>query len=433
MARAAPLLEPILLVAVALTASACKGPPTDPVDAAPSPQAKAEPAPLAIPPSTAATNAVNASSTDGGVSPEPLRADHALATDVLRDVTKETSGKDPNRELTGYALQALLRTGEGPGAPRAPEVSASAIDVARRKTEARIAIAVSPSRARFVLSGGFVLPPGTELRARWDSYGHLLRMPGEDSYRVVPPGALRALLGERRLDVAPVSPANAAPAGEGPRRAGLPTRRLEVSTRAAKATIELASLRDAGEGGALVCRWLLDLMSAPPSTAGCASDEVPLHAELRWTTRGALVFDVVSVSRRTDFTAQELAAPPGTLAFTTAPLPAALSDVLVPRAELASLRTAAVDVPPPSLADAQPPPPESGLLLLNGTDELRVAWLDGFAAAWVAPGGRAWLPSLQRGRYALEWRTFLGDSWEPAETVVAPGTNDAAGTRSGAP
>jgi hypothetical protein len=309
-------------------------------------------------------------------------------------------------------------------------VNVGAIETARRKTEPRIALTLSQSRARFVFSGGFVLPQGAELRARADSYGHLLLLPGEDTYRVVPPGALRALLGERRLDVAPVSHANTSVAGDGPRRAGVPTRRVEVSTRAAKATFELGTLRDAGEGGGLVCRWLLDLMSAAPSTNVCAGDEVPLHAELRWSTRGALVFDVVSLSRRIDLTQQDLAVPPAAAAFTPAPLPVPPSDVLLPRAELASLRTGPVDAPPAMTAsDAQPPPPEAGLLLVNTTDELRVAWVDGFVAAWVAPGGRALLPSLVRGRYAVQWRTFLGDAWDAPETLLTPATDDAALTR----
>src|SRR5580704_8798304 len=172
------------LFTAAVACAACKGPATDPVDAAPSPQAKAEPAPLANPPSPATTASATAPSADGGAAPEPLRADRALATDVLRDTAKESGGKEPSRELTGYALQAVVRTGEGPGAPRAPEVNGAAIETARRRTEARIAISVSPSRARFVFSGGFVLPQGAELRARWDSYGHLLLLPGEDSYRI---------------------------------------------------------------------------------------------------------------------------------------------------------------------------------------------------------------------------------------------------------
>jgi hypothetical protein len=102
--------------------------------------------------------------------------------------------------------------------------------------------------------------------------------------------------------------------------------------------------------------------------------------------------------------------------------------VLLPRAELGSLRTAPVDAPPAAPSDAQAPPPEAGLLLVNSTDELRVAWIDGFVAAWVGPGGRALLPTLVRGRYAVQWRTFLGDSWEPPETLLTPASNDAAGS-----
>jgi hypothetical protein len=416
-----------------LGAVGCKGPAADPLDAAPSPQAKAEPAPLANPPSPTATASTAFVTTDGGPAPEPLRADRPLAPDLPRDTAREPSAKDTNRDLTGYAMQAVVRTGEGPGPPRAPEVNAAAIDVVRRRTEAKLAVTLSATRARFVMTGGFVLPQGAELRARLDGYGHLLLLPGEDTYRIVPPGALRALLGERRLDVAPVSAASTGAPGDGPRRAGLSTRRVDVSTRAAKATFELATLRDAGAGGTLVCRWLLDLMSAPLSTGICAADEIPMHAELRWSTRGALVFDVVSIARRTDLAPQDLAAPPASAGFTGAPLPPVAADSLVPRAELASLRTGPSDAPPPPAGSVRAGAPEAGLLLINTTDELRLAWLDGFPAAWVAPGGRLSLPSLVRGRYTLEWRTFLGDSWEPPETVFTPAASDAAGSRAAAP
>jgi hypothetical protein len=424
----------ILFVLVSCAGVACKGPSAESSvdDASPSPQAKAEPAPLATPPSAAAAAAPTATSTDGGVALGPLRADRALAPDAPREVVRETPGKDAPRELAGYALQATVRTGEGPPTPKTPEVNTAAIDTARRRTEMHVAIELSQTRARLVLSGGFVLPQGTEFRSRWDAYGHVLLWPGEDTYRVVPPGALRALLGERRLDVAPVSHATTVSTGEGPHKLGLSTRRVEITTRAAKATLELATLRDAGGGGPLLCRFLLDLMSAPPSTNACAGDEIPLRAELRWTTRGTLTFEVTSVTRRADFAPQELAAPPSAATFSAAPLPSAPSEVLVPKSELAALRTGPSDVPSPAQAqsDAQAPPPESGLLLVNTTDELRVGWIDGFAAAWVAPGGRALLSSLPRGRYVVQWRTFLGDSWEPAAAVFAPGVTDASGPRS---
>jgi hypothetical protein len=314
-------------------------------------------------------------------------------------------------------------------------VNGAAVDGARRKLEARVAIEASLARARFVLSGAFVLPQGAELRARSDRYGHLLLWPGEDTYRIVESGALRALIGERRLDVAPLSQAEIAADGDGPRRLGMRTRRVDVTTRAAKATFELATLREAGEGGVLVCRFLLDMMNAHPGAQVCAVDEVPLHAELRWTTQGSLTFDVSSVTRRADLPVVELAAPPATSSFTTTAPPLPPGDSLLSKAELTALRTApGPDTPVAPGKDAQAPNTEAGLLLVDSTDELRVAWLDGVPVAWVAPGGRELLPSLQRGRYALQWRTFLGDAWEAPEVIVVPGTSEvgavtASGTR----
>jgi hypothetical protein len=317
--------------------------------------------------------------------------------------------------------------GEGAPPPKGPEVNLSVIESARRKTEAHIAIEASQTRARFVLAGGFVLPQGAELRARNDRYGHLVIWPGENTYRVAEPGALRALLGERRLDVAPLSPARVTAAGEGARRLNVRTRRVEISTRAARASLELASFRDAGEGGVLVCRMLLDLMNAPPSTAACAVDDVPLHAELHWTTQGVLTFDVTSIVRRADLVVQDLAAPPPATTFELRPLPVPAGETLVAKADLAAFRSAPLDVAPNSAPDARPGAPDAGLLLANSSDQLRVVWLDGVAVAWVAPGGQELLSSLLRGRYALQWRTFLGDAWEPPRMVSVPGSSDVGG------
>jgi|CZKU01.1.fsa_nt_gi hypothetical protein len=419
----------IFAAAFAVVFVACKSGPVDPPGAAPSPQAAAEPAPFANPPVASAT--ANASR-DAGPPPEPLRSDQALVGDVPRELAPREGGTTRDtRELAGYALQAVLRTGEGPPPPRATEVNIPAIDAARRRAETRIAIEMSTARARFVLSGGgLVLPAGTELRARVDRYGHLLLWPGEDTYRVAEPGALRALFGERRLDVAPLSRGDVANAGEGARRLNLRTRRAEVATRAAKATFELATLHDIDDGGALVCRLLLDLMSALPSTAACDADEVPLHVELRWTTQGSLTFDVTSITRSLDLVAQDLEAPPGSLEFSASPPPQVPGETLVQRSELATFRSAPVDFPPAPPREGQDP---LGLTLLNSTDELRVAWVDGVPSAWASPGARVVLSSLPRGRYVVQWRTFLGDSWEPGVAVVVPGMSEAGGPRLAAP
>lgn len=423
-----PPSSALRLIGIALLFCACKGGAAEaPPDAATSPQAKAEPAPLALVPSAASALARGAVAPDAGPVPEPMRSDEELGPDVLRESARELaardSGRDP-RELAGFAIQAIVRTGEGPLAPRAPEVNAQAIEAAKRKTEARMTIDLGAGRARFVLSGGFVLPPGTELRARVDRYGHLLLWPGETTYRIAEPGSLRALFGERRLDVAPLSSAEVRAEGEGPRRLNLRTRRVDVTTRAAQSALEIASLAGAGDAGTLVCRLLFDLMGAPPSARACGTDDVPLHAELRWTTRGVLTFDVTAVTRRVDLEPQDLSVPPPVRTLTTTPPPRVPAELLLPRADLMTFRTAPAEVPVPATRDAQPPAPDSGLVLINSSDELRVAWLDGAAVAWVAPGSRLPLSSMLRGRYALQWRTFLGDSWEPADQIIVPGASE---------
>jgi len=357
-----------------------------------------------------------------------------VPTDLPHEISHELNAKDvphEHGELSGYELQVVLHMGEGPPAAKGPEVNGNAIDLDRRKTEAHLLVDTSQSRARFVLSGGFVLPAGTELRARSDRYGHVLLWPGDDTYRVAEPGAMRALFGERRLDVAPISPVETRVLGEGQRRLNLRTRLVELSTRAAKATFEIAAFQNAGDGGALVCRLLLDLMGGPAAASPCGSDEIPLHAELRWTTEGSLVFDVTGISPRKDLAAQDLAAPPATASFVRGAPPVPPGEAMLTKADLTAMRNGPIDVPIAHGADAQAPPPDSGLLLTNATDALKVAWLDGVPVAWVAPGGSVVLPSLQRGRYVLQWRSFLGDAWEAPQTVVVPGRSDLGSVETG--
>ncbi len=374
-------------------------------DALASPQAKAVPAQLAAMPQLSPSGALPLS-LDAGPPPVPLRGDVAAAGDSVG-----------TKEVVGYTMHAVFRAGDLPPASKGPEVSQAGLEAARRKTEPRMTIDLSATRARIVLGNGFVLPAESELRARVDRYGFLLMAPGGGAYRNAAPGSLRALLGERRLDVAPLSPADVAPRGEGPRLVGYRTRRVEIVTRAANATIEIAHVPDAGDGGSLLCRALLDLVNAPPSTPLCGWEDVPLHAELRWTTRGALGFEVTSITRHTDLSPLVLAAPPATAAFLPTPPPPSAGEALLGQNDLAALRTQPVEVPDAG-ADAA-----LGLVLINSTDELRVAWLDGVPVAWVGPGARLAIPGLVRGRYTLAWRTFLGDVLEPPQPITIPGTN----------
>jgi hypothetical protein len=41
----------------------------------------------------------------------------------------------------------------------------------------------------------------------------------------------------------------------------------------------------------------------------------------------------------------------------------------------------------------------------------------------VGPGARLAVAGLLRGRYTLEWRTFLGDASTAPEAIVVPGAS----------
>lgn len=367
-----------------------------------SPQASAQPAALAVAPTTAPSATPVVLMPEGGPPPSPLRGDEVLSDSFSKE--------------SGYTLSAVFRLSDLVGPPRAPEVNASGLDAARKATENRVNIDLSPTRMRTTLVGrGFVLPPETEIRARSDRYGHVVLWPGQTSYRPLAPGSMRALLGERRFDVAPIAPAAISSREDGPRRIGIRTHKFEVTTRAGTGVFEVGKLDGAGEGGVLLCRMLLDLMNAPPTTSACSADEVPVRVELRWTSRGTLVFELTGVLRRTDFPAGTLLVPPH--GATYAPTPPAASGVtpLLTNAELAALRSNEVDVPPHPTATGD------DLVVVNATDALRVLVLDGVPAAWAAPGARGAVHGLRKGRYVAQWRTFFGDSVEAPVTVTAPG------------
>lgn len=384
-------------------ASACREKDdASPPDAAASPQATAVPAPLASPAPAPSARVVFF---DAGPPPSPIRGDVALPA-------------DPGpRDGVGYALSAVLRQSEVTGPARAPEVSASGLEAARRRTESRLAIDATPARLRMVLQGtGWVLPEGTEIRARADRYGHVVVFPFVSTYRPLAPGALRALVAERRFDVAPLAPGDVLARDEPGKRIGIKARKVEVLTRAARVALEVGKLEGLGEGGVLLCRALLDLVGASPATPACNVDELPLRADVRWTTKGAVSFEITGVLRRTDLPAAMLAVPPPLAAFADAPPPAASVAPLLTPDELAALRSGPIDVG--DVGDAG----GDRLVVANPSDQLRMLYVDGVPAAWAAPGAKDELRGLLRGRYVAQWRTFLGESVEPVVTLTVPGT-----------
>lgn len=329
------------------------------------------------------------------------------------------------KELTGYTLDATFKSPDAPPVAKGPEINAATVDALRKKTDVKLTVDVAPGHARIAFaSGALTLPVGAEIRGRSDHFGTVLVDPDGATYRVVEHSVLRALFDDRRLDVSPLSGAEVAPRGEG-RRLGLKTRKVEVSTRAGKAAFEIAKLAEAGDGGVIVARVLASLLDVPPTTQIALDGEVPVRVELTWSTpsqqqgRGGIVFEVTGYVKRTDLGAREIGVPPPSAAFAPPALPARTTELFATAAELSALHTGAP-------ADAR-----ATLTLINGTDELRFAWLDGIPIGWLAPRARADLANMHKGHYQLAWRSFLGDVADPVRTVEVPGAIDASGADAG--
>ena len=403
------------VIGAPIALASCKtlfGGPEGTPDATASPQASAMPAPLAAP--TTTSSGIVVAAPERGPAPIPLRGDVALGPDTLA------------RETVGYTLSAVLKQGDLSGPPRSPEVNAAGLEAARKLTELRLAIDLGPSRMRVALLGnGWVLPPDTELRARSDHYGHVVVWPGAATYRPLAPGTLRALLGERRFDVAPITAADVVSKEEIGKRIGIRTRKVEVATRAAKATFEIGRLPDLGEGGILLCRVLLDLMNAPPSSAVCGDGELPVRAELRWTARGSIGFELTGVLKKVDMPSASLFVPPTGASYAAATLVVAGVQATLAPAALAAFRTGPVEIPvAPHVVDA-------GLVIANATDQLRVLHVDGIPVAWAAPGAKDVIQGFHRGRYIAQWRTFLGETFDPPVTQMVPGLVQIGGVDAG--
>lgn len=398
-----------------IVASACKAVSLGAeADAQASPQALATPAPLSSAPALATSALPAWAAGDAGPLPVALHGDRALSQDTIA------------KEFSGCTLEATLRAPDAPAPLKGPDIGVATLDALHKRTETKLMVDVAPGHARLLLaSGAFPFPVGTELRGRTDQFGLVLVEPGGATYRVVEHGVLRALLDDRRLDASPMSGVEVAPRGEGWRLGGK-TRRLEVTTRAGKGTFELLRVAEAGDGGMVIARALASLLDAPPGTQVALEGEVPVRVEIAWATpsqqqgRGGVVFEATSVTKRADLGARELAVPPPFASFAPRTLPARAFELFATPAELAALHVAPAS-----------PAARGALTLVNGTDELRFAWLEGVPIGWLAPRARVQLPNLPAGRYQLAWRSLLGDVADAARPVEVPGTADASGADAG--
>lgn len=391
----------------ATSASAVVPPPQPLTEPAPPPRQDAAPPRVGIPADSAGRLVV---ATDAGAPPPPPQAP---ATDQPLDPDPTTA-----RELAGVTLEGEWRLADLPSPPRAPEVNLAGLDAARKLAAPRLTIDLaSVGRMRVAFTGrSLPVAEGAELRSRLDRYGHVLVWPNGEAYRLLPPGAARTLLAERRADAVPLLRPDLGAPSEGAHRLGLATRKLEISTRAGKVTIEAARVAEAGEGATLFCRFLAEIVAVDPQVAPCSPEMVPLRAVFAWAGGGTIAFEVTNVARRTNLPTGLLLAPPPAAAWQPGGLPPGTTGIFLTRDELAATRTRALDLGPSVSAGA----PGEGIVAVNPTDLLRYLVLDGVPVAWVAPGGEQYLIGPPRGRYVVQGRTFLGESIDPPRVVELP-------------
>ncbi|UQA61458.1 hypothetical protein [Polyangium aurulentum] len=423
LARLSLLALPALLVACNAsgigTASSSEGNPTD---AGASPNASILPAPLA---SEAPEPPEAGLPADGG--PLGLLADSSgrlIIPDASAPAPEVVRGDQPipaeaatSKELSGLTLEAAFKLRNVPPPPKGTEVAHKGIEEAQRLTAPTWKIDVTDTgrmRIEFT-SRAMPLPMRSELRARSDRYGHVVLWPNATDYRVVPPGALRTVMGERRVDVTPLSTGTVRAQGEG-KKLGVATRKVELGSSLGTLKLELGKAPEAGEGGALLCRALVEIVGIDPRTPTCQAGEVPLSAAYSWQDGGGIDFEVTTLNKRTDLPSNEVLVPPPGASFQPSGLPNSPGGVFLTREEVASFRSAPLQLGP--IED--PNAPGEGFIAVNATDTLAYVLLDGVPVLAVPPNDQRYVIGTTRGRYVIQWRTFLGDRIGPANTVELP-------------
>jgi len=348
----------------------------------------------------------------------PLIAGQSLPADVFSE-----------GEAYGVELLFELRHRGVPAAPLHLGANANAITVAQNAAVGvlRVTLGVGRARVRFG-ARAFAMEEGWELRGDRRHGGAIVLFThgGTPVYRVVPTGALRPLLAERRVDVVPLGPTHLASLADAAPHFGRAVSRTRVttawgsldldqiaaptSTRSpspkgdARADVE-AEQQGLDGAGESFCRSLLEMVAADRATSGppCSIGLVPVRAEITYVNGGGLLIDATSL-REGPIVRTDLAFPPASARASDVPF-ADPKRQLVPSESLFAIRSKGESVSF-DLVDKSPAP--------------RVALVDG-VPAWLLPAGGDARVSLHAGRYVVEWRTPLGEIVERAVEVDAPG------------
>ena len=337
--------------------------------------------------------------------PKPLRRDSVLSNDTL--------GRE---EPVGGVLEGHIRQRGVPSPPKAAEVDTAGVAAAAKVTAQNLSVTLTAvGRMKMIVqSRSLPLPFQSELRARFDRLGYLALWPGLGKYRVVPSGALRAAIGERRIDVTPLVAGQKGKTGTG-RHLELATRSITLESPLGKVRLELAAVAESGLGGPLLCRFWVEAVGIDPSTPECKPDEVPLAASLDWEEGGGIDFEVKSIEKRTDMPPGDALVPPVGATAVSEGLPDSSDGIYLTQDELKAFRTREVEVKPDAGA------PLDGFTADNGRDRAMTLYLDGVPVVTVPALEKRFVIGPRRGHYTAQWRTFLGDRIESAQLVDIPG------------
>jgi hypothetical protein len=339
--------------------------------------------------------------------PEPPRA---LREDEALPVDSEL------RLAPGVSLEARFRWLDPPP-PRSPEGNSDALGKARDRTAFETTLELSSlGRLKLSLSSrAFPFPPGTELRAREDHYGHVLIWPGGESYTPLPPGTLRAAFGERRVDVTPLSEPSVVASGGG-NMLGLPTQKQRLETSVGRLELEQAVVPAAAAGGPLLCRLLVELLAVAPESGACRVDSVPLRAEYTWASGARFELEVTRLTKRAEFAVDAVAMPPSGASLREGELPGPPFVALIDEHELVDFHVRAL--PPPAKPDLGAP--KLGLVFQNRGDNPLYLLVDGVAVVWLRADAEWLVSGLKPGRYTVQARDFFGAETTPPRTLELP-------------
>jgi hypothetical protein len=203
--------------------------------------------------------------------------------------------------------------------------------------------------------------------------------------------------------------------GEG-KRLGVNVRKLELSSSVATVKLELGKVPEAGDGGVVLCRAIVELGGIDPKSMVCQPGEIPLAAAYTWQEGGGISLEVTAFQKRTDLTAAALLVPPPGVRHAPAGLPAVPQGIFLSSEELGAFRTSAMTLPPVR----DPGVPGEGFVAVNHSDRAMFLLLDGVPVVAVPPHAERYVIGPQRGRYLAQWRTFLGEKVLAAQPTEMP-------------